>query len=51
MKLKNNLIIQVENNVGRCRPVYDAFYHASDSVCMAILEPLVSTFCYIYGLK
>lgn len=38
------MFIQVENNVGRCKPVYDSIYQATDSVCIAGLNPLVSQF-------
>ncbi|XP_046372572.2 prominin-1-like isoform X3 [Haliotis rufescens] len=36
----DDLINTVENNVGRCKPVYDSIYQATDSICIAGLNPL-----------
>ncbi|XP_067672731.1 prominin-1-like isoform X2 [Haliotis asinina] len=36
----DGLIDTVENNVGRCRPLFDSIYQVTDSICVAGLNPL-----------
>ncbi|KAK2143838.1 hypothetical protein LSH36_808g00027 [Paralvinella palmiformis] len=45
--LANEMIDDVENEVGRCRPVYDSATYLLDSVCVDALYPLN---CYWFSL-
>ncbi|PVD34827.1 hypothetical protein C0Q70_06106 [Pomacea canaliculata] len=36
----DEILYKVQNENGRCRPLYDSFYMASDSVCVSALDPL-----------
>ena len=41
-------LFQVDQNIGKCRPVFDGFYSASDAVCVVVLEPLVGHFSLLF---
>ncbi|XP_076458090.1 prominin-1-A-like [Babylonia areolata] len=34
------ILKSVDNDIGKCRPVYDGFYSAADGACVVALEPL-----------
>ncbi|XP_076445550.1 prominin-1-A-like isoform X2 [Babylonia areolata] len=34
------MMTDVYENIGQCRPIYDGFYSATDGVCIVVLEPL-----------
>ncbi|XP_070187748.1 prominin-1-like isoform X2 [Littorina saxatilis] len=36
----DGILAKVQDDVGRCRPLFDSFYSATDSVCVVVLEPL-----------
>ncbi|KAK7507835.1 hypothetical protein BaRGS_00000800, partial [Batillaria attramentaria] len=36
----NDILNTVRNDLGKCRPIYDGFYAATDAGCVVVLDPL-----------